>query len=130
MDAPRSLITMNMDLERKVFESFMSTLQLSEHGSDDQGCIVSLTLGELRQHVQWCQYAAQLVDQAAANNSHQLKVERELGRTKRMLADYEKLEPDLAQIQARMNNLKGAIENFNVVRADLIRVRKDAKTNP
>lgn len=120
---------MDMKLERKVFESFMSTLQLSEHAPDDQGCVVSLTLGELRQHVQWCQYAAQLVDQASANNSNYLRLERQLGRTKRMLADYEKLEPDLAQIQARMNNLKGAIENFNVVRADLIKVRKDATTD-
>lgn len=60
----RSHITMDMKTEKKVFDSLISTLAMCEHGPDEQEVQVVLTLGELRQHVQWCQYAGQLCDGA------------------------------------------------------------------
>lgn len=120
---------MDMALEKKVFESFTSTLKLNEDSADEQDCIVALTLGELRQHVQWCQYAAQLVDMAAESNASYTKDKQRLARAERMLKDYEKIDQDIASIAARANNLKGAIDGFNKVRADLTKVRDDAKAN-
>lgn len=127
---------MDMNLERKVFDSFISTLKMMEHGPDEQDCIVSLTLGELRQHTKWCQTAARLCDQAAANNADYSRMKRKVdqvdGVVKAVEVQFERVE----KLVSRANNLNSQMEEFKkdvaAVNRQQLLIRsgiKDAKTN-
>jgi hypothetical protein len=108
-NVPRSLITMDMELEKKVFESFTSTLKMNELAPDDTPCVVALTMGELRQHVQWCQYAAQQVDQADAANKEFMRIQREGMHAAGQLKHYEGELELLGKAVSVANNMKSQL---------------------
>jgi hypothetical protein len=96
---------MNMKLERKVADSFISTLKMAEHAPDEQDCNVVLTLGELRQHTQWCQYAAQLADTAAASNADYTQMRRKVQRAEALEVALKVQFNRLEKLVAKANNI-------------------------
>jgi hypothetical protein len=114
----RSHITMDMKLEKKVFDSFMSTLAMMEHGDDKTELSVALTLGELRQHVQWCQYAAASCDAADAANKEASRLRVKAMRADRIVKSYEDQIKQLESIGGAMANLKDKIALFHRTRAE------------
>lgn len=112
-NATRSLIKMDMTLERKVVESFVSTLKMSEHSPDDTMCSVSLTLGELRQHVQYCQYAANQVNEAEAANAQFSRMSMKAKRADAIVKAQEVQFGRIQQLLARANNISGQMKEFD-----------------
>lgn len=111
-DEVPSMISMDMKLEKKVFDSFISILTMLEHTPNDQEVNVTLSLGELRQHVQWCQYAAKAADGADATNYLRLKLEAKVKSLDRQLIEYRQQEQLLKLIDGHISNLKGSLTRF------------------
>jgi hypothetical protein len=117
-DEVPSHISMDMAVEKRVFDSFMSTLMMCEHAPPEQEVTIVLTLGELRQHVQFCQYAGKLADgahdaQKAFQRQHQRMLQAE-----RLISDWQKQEAQLTTINGKLANLKDATTEFFRLRAD------------
>lgn len=80
MEEPRLLITWDREKEVAVFNTCLTILKMAEDAPDDMTMDVPFTLGELRNHVQFCQYAGGLTDQAAATQNHFLQMQRSINK--------------------------------------------------
>lgn len=122
------MIVMNMAIERKVVESFLSTLKLNEYAPDDQECMVALSMGELRQHVQYCQYAADCVNAADAANKEfsrmSLKARRADGIVKKTEEQFKRVE----ELLHHVNNINSHAQLFRRKLEEANKVQKDLKS--
>jgi hypothetical protein len=126
----RSRVTMDMAVEKKVFDLFMSTLVMLEHTPSNQEVDIRLTLGELRQHVQWCQYAAIQVDGAEAVNQKFTKTRARLVHATNLVEQWKYQERVLQSLTGALNNASGQIAAFNKSRTVSTQELKEyAKTN-
>jgi hypothetical protein len=126
----RSHITMDMKIEKKVFDSFMSTLTMMEHGDAKTEVNIVLTLGELRQHVQWCQYAAASCDSADAANKEASRLRVTAMRAERIVKAMGGQLKLLDSIGGTMATLKDKIAMFHKLRAEQAKeIKAYAETN-
>lgn len=88
-DEIRSMITWDREKEVAIFNSFIVTLEMGEHAPSETEVSVNLTLGELRNHVQWCQQAARLVDAGAQSQNYFMAMEQNLHILQRHISSLE-----------------------------------------
>lgn len=117
-DEVPSHVSMDMAVEKRVFDSFMSTLMMCEHAPPEQKVTIVLTLGELRQHVQFCQYAGKLANDAHESQKAFQRQHGRLIRAERLLKDIADQEVLLTTINGKLANLKDSANEFFKLRAD------------
>jgi len=85
----RSLITWDREKEVAIFNSFVTTLSLGEYAKDDFVLPIEISMGELRNHVQWCQQAARLVESGAQAQNYFVALEQNLHILQRHISSLE-----------------------------------------
>ncbi len=129
-DEVPSHIAMDMTVEKQVFDSFMSTLMMCEHAPPEQEVTIKLTLGELRQHVQFCQYAGKLADGAHEAQKAFQRQHLRFVRAERLLKDMDEQEELLTKINGKLANLKDHGNEFFKLRANhMKRLKEYAASN-
>lgn len=120
---------MDMKTEKKVFDSFMSTLMMCEHAPGEQEVVITFSLLELRQHVQWCQYAARLSDTAERATREYGAMQADIVHLRQKVTHWETQEAKLKSIEDELQKLGKEMARFNDSRRQLREVMRDAKTN-
>lgn len=113
----RELLAKDFTAEKQVVATFLSTLAMSEHAPGDQLVNITLSLAELRQHVQFCQYAALAMDNASAVNADYSKMQAKVRNADRLYKMFERQEELLQGISGALAHTKSKTDEFFRVRA-------------